>query len=169
MILFSLIILKLIGCATITKEDHQAVAISSEPPGATVLIDNFPQGKTPNLFLIKRKKGDMTVSFTLEGYHPQTIVLDKSINAFGTANLFLGMGAPIGAGVDYMTGKGTDYQERLHVILKPRHKSPQNNLKGSNNLEFDENNSTSKRELMIKFNKGEITKDKYLELTRELE
>ena len=57
------------GCATIVKGTTQKVAISSDPEGADVTVDDKLYGQTPVDVSMKRKR-DHLVTVSKEGYKP---------------------------------------------------------------------------------------------------
>ena len=108
--------LLLTGCATFLNDDHQMVAFSSEPDGATVKVDGVAMGKTPSAIPVPRKGGDKVVSFELDGYKTLMLELDNNIHAAGFGNLLLG--GIIGIGVDAISGRAGSYQNTVHVMLE---------------------------------------------------
>lgn len=105
------------GCATIVKDDSQPVAFSSEPEGATVEINSIPRGKTPTTIMLKREYGKQIVGFKLDGYHPISFKLKKSLAGMTFGNIIFG--GVIGVGVDVATGKATNYEDAVHVMMTP--------------------------------------------------
>lgn len=105
------------GCATITKDDSQPVAFSSDPQGATVIINNVPRGVTPTTIMVKRAMKTQMITLELEGYHTETFKLGKSVAGMTFGNIIFG--GLIGVGVDVATGKATNYEESVHVKLIP--------------------------------------------------
>ena len=115
--LISFILVLSSGCATIMKDDSQPVAFSSEPQGAVVVINNVPRGTTPSTIMIKRKRGKTMITIQKDGYHPETFPLDKSVAGMTFGNIIFG--GLIGVGVDVATGKASDYQDSVHINLRP--------------------------------------------------
>ena len=105
------------GCATLTKDDSQPVSFSTDPQGATIFINGIPRGKTPDTIMIKRSSKRQMVEFKLEGYKSQSMRIEKSVSGMTFGNVLLG--GVIGAGVDIATGKATNYNDSLHVLLLP--------------------------------------------------
>lgn len=104
------------GCATLLNDDHQMVAFSSEPDGATIKVDGVAMGKTPSVVPVPRKGGDKIVSFELSDHKTLMVELDNKIAAAGFGNIIFG--GFIGAGVDAITGRAGSYQKSLHVVLE---------------------------------------------------
>ena len=105
------------GCATITKDDSQPVAFSSDPQGATVLINNIARGVTPTTIMVKRAMSTQMISLELAGYHTESFKLEKSVSGMTFGNIIFG--GLVGVGVDIATGKATNYEESVHVKLIP--------------------------------------------------
>lgn len=105
------------SCATITKDDSQPVAFSSEPQGAIVALNSIPRGTTPTTIMVKRKFGKSLVQVSKEGYETENFPLEKSVSGMTFGNIIFG--GIIGAGVDVATGKATNYQDSVHIVLRP--------------------------------------------------
>ncbi len=105
------------GCATIVKDDSQPVAFSSDPQDAVISINGTPRGKTPSTIMVKRSAKKQMVQYTLEGYETTTFPLEKSVAGMTFGNIIFG--GLIGVGVDIATGKATNYQDSVHVLMKP--------------------------------------------------
>lgn len=89
------------SCATVISGTHQYVDISSEPAGATVLIDGKEAGRTPLEYQLKRSSDHM-VRLELAGYAPYEIKIDKTFNPWVIGNVIIG--GVIGIVVDSVTG-----------------------------------------------------------------
>lgn len=73
------------SCATIMSGGKTEVTFTSEPKGATVLVDGKVIGETPvNKVISNRSK---TTTFTLEGYDLLSYKVPKSTNFWYFANL----------------------------------------------------------------------------------
>ena len=178
------------SCATIVKDDSQPVAFSSEPQGADVSLNNIPMGTTPTTLMVKRKRGKTMVTYQKVGFKTQTFPLDKSVSAMAFGNIIFG--GLIGAGVDYATGKGTNYQDSVHVKLIPDNGSSLPTGNSSSNVKqqppIQTNNSSSrstsvrsasppvrktekdelKRKLLYQYINKEITKEEYSDLMKKV-
>jgi len=85
-------------------------------------------------------------------------------------------GGFIGLGVDVATGKATDYQNSVHISLRPLPET-QNDQTKSNSKPKGENGKNSdkqdamdfKRRLMNRYSDGEITEEQYLEMLKNNE
>ncbi|HWV57450.1 MAG TPA: PEGA domain-containing protein [Longimicrobiales bacterium] len=91
----------LTGCATIVQGTSQAVGISSSPPGARVLVNGVEQGVTPTVLKLKRRENHVVV-VELEGYHPYTATLTRSVSGWVAGNLVFG--GLIGLVIDAASG-----------------------------------------------------------------
>jgi len=89
------------GCATIVKGSHQGVPISSDPPGADVLVDGGLVGQTP-LNVEMKRKNDHLVTIQKTGYRPKSIAVVKDVGGAVWGNIIAG--GLIGWGVDASTG-----------------------------------------------------------------
>ena len=168
------------SCATITKDDSQPVAFSSEPQGADISLNNIPVGTTPTTVMVKRKMGKTMVTYQKEGYKTQTFPLDKSVAGMTFGNIIFG--GIVGLGVDVATGKATNYQDSVHVKLIPVGESAPNSTSGGSNSEkkapvqqnntkksvSKENNESSRKRLLRLYTKGQISESEYNEMMQEL-
>ncbi|GAC1345476.1 MAG: hypothetical protein NVSMB23_21690 [Myxococcales bacterium] len=80
---------------------HQDVAISSNPSGAQVTVDNQPKGITPVVANLSRGDSHI-IKIDLPGYLPYETALTKSVSGWVVGNLLFG--GLIGLGVDAISG-----------------------------------------------------------------
>lgn len=105
------------GCATIIHGTTQEIPVTSEPPGATVATTGDVKTTTPGKLELKRKTGHV-LTFTKEGYKPETTKLESVLSGAVAGNIIAG--GLIGWGVDAATGGDSRLvPESVHVILKP--------------------------------------------------
>jgi hypothetical protein len=90
------------GCATIMAGGPDHIPVSTNPPGATVFVDNVPVGQTPLMLTLNREHSSGVIRIELPGFAPVLIVRDKSINGWFWANLCFG--GVLGIVVDLITG-----------------------------------------------------------------
>jgi len=168
------------SCATIVKDDSQPVAFSSEPQGADVSLNNITAGTTPTTLMVKRKRGKTMITYQKAGFKTETFPLDKSVSAMAFGNIIFG--GFIGAGVDYATGKGSNYQDSVHVKLIPDNGSSPPTRSSSSNVKqqppIQTNNSSNnisdtklqegRRKLLRLYTQGEITETEYREMMQGL-
>jgi hypothetical protein len=91
----------LIDCATIMNGTRQAVSISSNPPGATVIINGIRSGKTP-IFRRLPRKDDQFIRLELEGFLPYEELLIKETSGWVWGNIIFG--GLIGLAIDMASG-----------------------------------------------------------------
>ncbi|HET7500665.1 MAG TPA: PEGA domain-containing protein [Kofleriaceae bacterium] len=90
------------GCATIFAGGPDRVPVSSNPPGATVFVDNVPVGQTPMMITLDRQRSQGVIRLELAGFAPITVVRAKGINGWFWASVCLtGL---VGIVVDLITG-----------------------------------------------------------------
>lgn len=156
------------GCATIVKDDSQPVSFGSEPDGALVRIDSVSKGKTPTTIMVERQMGEVIVSFELEGYKTETFPLDESISAMTLGNIVFG--GVIGLAVDASTGKNTNYVDSVHVDLIPLSRiegSGAESSAGETGVQAED--FDLKRDLMVRYQKGEISAVEFIEQSKSYE
>jgi len=66
----------LIGCGAILKGTKEGVHFTSDPEGATVMVNGTERGTTP-LQLRLASKETYTVTFRKEGYKDKTVVIEN--------------------------------------------------------------------------------------------
>jgi len=93
--------LGLCACASIVHGNHQQVAISSVPSGASVTVDNAARGTTPLVASLTRKDTHV-VRLELPGYRPYEATLNRKLSGWFWGNIVFG--GLIGIGVDAISG-----------------------------------------------------------------
>ncbi len=94
-------LLTLTGCATIINGTTQPIPVTSYPAGAQVDVDGCYVGHTPLTIEVSRKHNHL-VTFSKEGYVPQTYNLTPVLSAAVAGNIIAG--GFIGWGVDAVSG-----------------------------------------------------------------
>ena len=85
--------------------------------GASVEINDVPSGITPETIMVKRARGKQMVTYTRDGYHAVTFPLDMSLAGMTFGNIiFCGL---VGLGVDAWTGKCSNYEDSVHIVMTP--------------------------------------------------
>ncbi|HOV94009.1 MAG TPA: PEGA domain-containing protein [Spirochaetales bacterium] len=79
-IISSILVLVLLGCATIIKGDKEPVYLSSKPDSAEVYVNGVFAGITP-IRLNLTSKGTYTIEFRKEGYRSKVVQIDNQIGA----------------------------------------------------------------------------------------
>jgi hypothetical protein len=90
-----------VACATIMHGSSQSVGISSQPTGATVVVDSQPVGVTPVAAKLSRKN-QHRITVTLPGYQPYEMVTTRKTSGWVWGNIVFG--GLIGLIVDASTG-----------------------------------------------------------------
>jgi hypothetical protein len=110
------------GCATIVKDDNQPVAFSTDPQGAIVALNGIPRGTTPVTLMIERTRKKQMIEVTKDGYKTVQLPLEKHVAGMTFGNIIFG--GLIGFGVDYFSGKGSNYQDAVLIKLIALPKPP---------------------------------------------
>ncbi|HNX72797.1 MAG TPA: PEGA domain-containing protein [Spirochaetales bacterium] len=76
----SILVLVLLGCATIIKGDKEPVYLASKPDSAEVYVNGVFAGMTP-IRLSLASKGTYTIEFRKEGYRSKMVQIDNQIGA----------------------------------------------------------------------------------------
>ena len=101
LIVFTVLIIAVNGCATIMQGSSQEMSISSSPTGAKVLVDGAELGTTPYTASLKRKDKHV-VRIEMDTYQPYEISLARATSGWVWGNLVFG-GIP-GLAIDAITG-----------------------------------------------------------------
>ena len=104
------------GCATIVNGTSQKIQVTSEPVGATVLVDEISSCSTPVKLRLERRR-DHTIVFSKDGYESQTIKLVHVISEAVAGNTLCW--GPLGWAFDICAGTQYKLQPSpVHVVLK---------------------------------------------------
>jgi hypothetical protein len=119
--MLSILLFSQMGCATIINGQEQEVSITSDPPGATVMIlPEKVEVATPADVELPRGKVH-TIKFELDGYEPRYGFLDRAASSATLWNILLG--GLIGLAIDYSSDAVYKLTpDPLHMTLE---KSPQ--------------------------------------------
>ena len=106
------------GCATILTGDVDTINFTSDPKGASIVMDGLDIGKTPAALVIKRSGfKDKTITLKLDGYEDRSFLLQKEFNAIAILN-FAGL---LGWFVDFATGSIMKYSQKSYNLdLSPK-------------------------------------------------
>jgi len=116
-VLVGLVWLSVSGYATVVNGTTQKVGVSSNPPGAHVLIDNQIQVYTSSSVDLSRSQSH-TFYFRKEGYQDDSFVLTSGTSRWVLGNIIAG--GLIGGMVDFATGSARKLsQDQIHVTLAP--------------------------------------------------
>lgn len=110
------------GCATIMAGGPDHVRVATNPPGATVFIDNVPVGQTPMMVTLDRQRSAGLIRIELYGFAPVVVMRAPRINGWFWANICLG---GIGTMVDLVTGNIKSFDDTpISVGLVPAPGAP---------------------------------------------
>ena len=103
------------GCATIVARGPDTMAISSNPSGAAIRIDDKPVGTTPANAHVERSA--KIVTLRKEGYEEAIRPVPRELNPWVFGNIAIG--GLIGLVVDASTGNAEMAADTLFVELRP--------------------------------------------------
>jgi hypothetical protein len=111
------------GCATIMQGGPDHVQVVTNPPGASVYLDDALVGQTPTVVTLDREHSQGRIRVEATGYAPIVIQRSKHINGWFWANLCLG--GVVGIVIDLATGdiKGFD-NTPINAALTPAGGAP---------------------------------------------
>lgn len=110
------------GCASMFSGTTQTVRVESDPPGATVMINNLDCGKTPVSYSFSKKRPeDGIFELHLEGYEPYAGSPHMDTNNLVWLNIFNYF---IGMIIDCSTGAAVKYDDVMRIHLLPLAKLP---------------------------------------------
>lgn len=116
LILSVLMILQAGGCASVVNGPTQVVPVTSNPQGATVILDAAPAGVTPCNVALARTC-DHLLTLRMDGYEEKELELHRTASPWVYGNIFLG--GLVGIFAD--TNNGAQFQfldTKVHVELK---------------------------------------------------
>jgi hypothetical protein len=96
------------GCATILSGGPDAVAVSTNPPGAAVFVDNMHVGNTPTVVTLDRGRSMGHIRIELPGFQPVVMQRTKSMNGWFIASICLGIFPAV---IDLITGDWQGFDE----------------------------------------------------------
>ena len=136
MSLFLIAVLLANGCATMNHGRSQPVIVTSEPPGARILVGGEPAGVTPDFVMLSRRGAVVTLE--KDGFVPAEIEVPRSMAEMLLGDVALGVlwmmtGLPklfglartapfvLGAtlGWDVATGAAWELQDEVSATLEP--------------------------------------------------
>jgi PEGA domain len=110
------------GCATIMAGGPDRIPVSTNPPGATVFVDNMPVGTTPTMVALDRQRSGGVIRIEMAGFVPVTVVRAKAINGWFWANLCVGF---VGFIVDLATAEYKSFDDGpIALGLTPAYGTP---------------------------------------------
>jgi hypothetical protein len=105
------------GCATVVNGTRQKIGVSSNPPGAGVLIDNQAQIFTPATVELTRDQSHIFY-FHKDGYQDDSFTITSGTSGWVLGNILLG--GLVGGMVDFASGGARKLsQDAVHVTLAP--------------------------------------------------
>lgn len=113
----------LASCATIVGGTSQNIAVDSEPQGARCSFQRGNEGaigtigQTPGKLTVERRKEDLQVTCTRDGYEPTAEIVASKFSVATVGNALFG--GLIGVAIDASSGANNDYPERLIVVMTP--------------------------------------------------
>ena len=113
-----LLVCAISGCATIMAGGPDHVPVATNPPGATVLVDNVPVGQTPMLVALDRQRSTGQIRIEAPGFMPVTLSRKKTINGWFWVSVCL-TGA-VGVIVDVVSGDIKQFDDApISIALVP--------------------------------------------------
>lgn len=106
----------LVGCATIVHGGRQKIPVKSDPSGATVSVNRI-KVQTPGVINLSRLEPMATLRFEKEGYEPVEITLIRTTDGWLWGNVLFG--GIIGIAIDFATGAAYQLSpNQVNVTLK---------------------------------------------------
>jgi len=102
------------GCATIMAGGPDRIPVTTNPPGATVFVDNMPVGQTPTMITLDRGRNSGMIRIEMPGFAPIIIARDRSINGWFWVNIVLL--SPLGIIIDLVTGNIHSFDDTPIVL-----------------------------------------------------
>jgi hypothetical protein len=116
----------LCGCVSVFEGTSQDLAINSNPPDATCVLERpaVPIGgevKTPGTVTVRKSKYDITIRCNKPGYQEATYINHSGTSATIAANVVVDLilTAGISSIVDSSTGADNKYDSVVNIMLAP--------------------------------------------------
>ncbi len=113
-------LLALPSCASIVEGTSQDIAVNSNPECASCTITREGEviariSCTPETVSVKKRKQDLQVSCTKEGYTETKQILESGTEGFVAGNILAG--GIVGWGIDSATGADNKYPEQVIINM----------------------------------------------------
>lgn len=118
-LLLAVLALSASACATVGGGSQRVLRLHTTPDYAKAVV-NGGEEHGANSTIELSGMGPYKIEFKKDGYYPQTVVLDPSLNLYFFGNLILGPFFPVGMLVDVLTGAihTVDHPD-VRIDLKP--------------------------------------------------
>mgnify|MGYP000724043639 CR=1 FL=1 len=121
-VLFAVVLAAVTGCATVMAGGPDRFPVTTNPPGATVYVDNIPIGQTPTMVTLDRERSGGVIRIELAGYAPVAIVRAKTVNGWFWANICWGFWPAV---IDFVTGNFKAFENGpIAIGLSPEGGAP---------------------------------------------
>ncbi|MGF1630269.1 MAG: PEGA domain-containing protein [Kiloniellaceae bacterium] len=115
------------GCSSIVLGTDQDIAINSNPPGASCILEREgvkvgELSSTPGKVTVSKTKHDITISCDKEGYQTATYINDSGWESgSGAAGIALDVILTLGisSAIDSATGADNKYESPVNITLLP--------------------------------------------------
>ncbi len=99
------------SCASIFQPGPDFISVSTNPPGATILLDNIPVGISPMTVAMKRTGNNGVITARLERHQSQVVQVERHLNGSTLLNIFWGIPGILFFVVDAAGGNLTGWDE----------------------------------------------------------
>jgi hypothetical protein len=111
------------GCATLISDDHQSIAVKSDPPGATCIVyqggaDIGTVPATPGTIYVGKSRHDIAIDCSRAGYYNGTAVLQPNFQDWTLGNILYG--GSLGLLVDTSSGAINEYPRAVTILMTRR-------------------------------------------------
>lgn len=111
-------VLSLSSCATLFTGTTQKLTITSDPPGADVVINGVNKGQTPVTVDVKKELSGQPIDLKKDGYNASQFSPTTTFNTTSILNIFF----PLGFVVDALTGSLMKYNPTSYQIKLEKQK-----------------------------------------------
>lgn len=102
------------GCASIVTGNTQNITISSDPAGASIILNGAEMAKTPATIDVPRKSGGLTFQIKKDGYKPMSVTTTTALEPWFFGNIVLG--GLIGSTTDAASGSVVRYSPDAYFV-----------------------------------------------------
>ncbi len=115
------ILLMASSCATVFAKDTRSVMVTSNPPGATIVVNGKEKGVTPTRLHVDNNN-KLAITMRMEGFHPGGCYINTSIDAIWVIADLILIALVIPLAVDLLTSEWSSLKSEFCAVnLLPMH------------------------------------------------
>lgn len=117
LLITSIIIMTISGCATVLSDKQQNVSFDSNEKDVEIYINGSMRCKTPCMTKVDRSRDALLVVAKKQGFEDNTITVSTSVNVMSVVNVVSTVTSTFGVSTDLSSEKIWEYQPNSFYIL----------------------------------------------------